>query len=302
MPFTPPRKVGFFALENQASMPIHTSTPTAGGQVGVDHRRGGVGPGVVRVTTVEAVPAEPQDAGTDRRHDQVVGHGVLSISQQPGSEDPGGDEARHTGRHVDDEPTGEVERALLGEVAAAPEQEGVDAVDEGRPQRHQEAPGAELDPAEHAPQEQQRRDRREHELEVGQRRGREVEGHGGVGRRDRLALFTDAVGDPARFPDEVLEEVLHPPHPGELGLDPVVDPASDRGGAEAHLVGPQHPGDEDQREPGEHHGQHVHRPLLLDDRRVEDRQSGKAHQADERGGDELPRVVAGIQPTGIRNG
>ena len=29
MPFTPPRNVGFFSLESQASMPIHTSTPTA---------------------------------------------------------------------------------------------------------------------------------------------------------------------------------------------------------------------------------------------------------------------------------
>ena len=27
MPFTPPRKVGFFSLESQASMPIQTSTP-----------------------------------------------------------------------------------------------------------------------------------------------------------------------------------------------------------------------------------------------------------------------------------
>ena len=36
-------------------------------------------------------------------------------------------------------------------------------------------------------------------------------------------------------------------------------------------------------------------------RRVENRQGGKAHQADERGGSDLPRVVAGIQPTGIRD-
>jgi len=29
MPFTPPRKVGFLALESQASMAIQTSTPVA---------------------------------------------------------------------------------------------------------------------------------------------------------------------------------------------------------------------------------------------------------------------------------
>ena len=29
MPFTPPRKVGFFALESQASMAIQATTPVA---------------------------------------------------------------------------------------------------------------------------------------------------------------------------------------------------------------------------------------------------------------------------------
>ena len=193
------------------------------GEVGVDDGGGGAGPGVVRVTTVEAVPAQPQDAGADRRHDQVVGQGMLSISQEPGSEDPGRHEPGHAGRHVDDVATGEVERSLLGEVAAAPEHEGVDAVDEGRPQRDQQAPGAELDPAQHAPEEQQRGDGGEDELEVGQRRRREVEGDDGVGRRHGLALFTGRVGDAARFADEVLEEVLPPPHTGELGLYPVRD-------------------------------------------------------------------------------
>ena len=44
-----------------------------GGEVGVDHRRGGVRAGEVRVTAVEAVPAEPQDAGAERDERQVVG-------------------------------------------------------------------------------------------------------------------------------------------------------------------------------------------------------------------------------------
>ena len=140
-----------------------------GGEVGVDHGGGHVDAGVVRVTTVEPVPAEPQDAGPDRGHHQVVGYDVFSVTRQPGPEDPGGDEARDTGRHVDDEAAGEVERTFLGEVAAAPEHEGVDAVDEGRPQRHEQAPGAELDPTQHAPDEQQRGDGGEDELEVGQR-------------------------------------------------------------------------------------------------------------------------------------
>ena len=157
-----------------------------GGQVRVHHGCRRAGAGVVRVSTVEPVPAQPQDAGADRRHHEVVGQGVLPISQESWSEDPGRHEAGHSGRHVDDVPTGEVERTLLGEVAAAPEQEGVHAVHAGRPQRHQQAPGAELDPADHASEEQQRRDRREHELEVGQRRRREVERDDGVGGRASL--------------------------------------------------------------------------------------------------------------------
>ncbi len=183
---------GFLRL---AEPGVHThpdEDADGGGQVGVDDGRSRVGTRVVRVPTVEAVPAEPQDSGTDGRHDQVVRYGVLSISKQSRPENPGRYEAGHSGRHVDDEATGEVERALLGEVAAAPEQEGVDAVDEGRPQRDQEAPGAELDPAQHAPHEQQRGDGGEDELEVGERRRREVERDDGVGRRHRLALFTDA--------------------------------------------------------------------------------------------------------------
>ena len=60
----------------------------------------------------------------DRRHHQVVGEEVLSVSEQPGPEDPCGHEAGDAGGHVDHVPAGEVERALLGEVAATPEQEG----------------------------------------------------------------------------------------------------------------------------------------------------------------------------------
>ena len=185
----------------------------AGGSrdIGVDHGVGHVDARVVRVATVEAVPAEPQDAGTDRGDEKVVGYEVLSVSRQPGTEDPGRNEARDPGRHVDDEAAGEVESTFLGEVAAAPQHESVDAVDEGRPQRDQDAPGTELDTAEHAPDEQQGRDGSEDKLEVEERVGREVEGDDGVGRGHRLALFLGGVGDRARSPDKVREEVLEEP-------------------------------------------------------------------------------------------
>ena len=72
MPFTPPRKVGFFALL-RPGVHRHPGHDThRSGEVGVDHGRSRIGTGVVRVTTVEAVPAQPQDAGADGRHHQVV--------------------------------------------------------------------------------------------------------------------------------------------------------------------------------------------------------------------------------------
>src|SRR5271165_5740863 len=110
---------------------------------------------------------------------------------------------------MDDVAAGEVERTFLGQVAAPPEHESVHAVDEGRPQRHEDAPGTELDPAQHASQEQQGGYGGEDELEVRKRRSGEVEGDGRVCRRHCLALLTDAAGDAARFPYEVLEEVFH---------------------------------------------------------------------------------------------
>src|ERR1700727_294086 len=109
---------------------------------------------------------------------------------------------------MDDVTTREVDRSLLSEVTTAPEQEGVDAVDERRPERDEDAPGRELDPAEHAAEEQQRCDRREHELEVGEAGRREGERDQGVGRRHGLPLLLMAVQRRARFPYEVVEEVL----------------------------------------------------------------------------------------------
>ena len=170
-------------------------------------------------------------------------------------------------------------------------------VDHNGTSRHQHE---ELDAAEHAPEEQERGDRGEHELEVGQRGRREVEGDHRVGRRHRLALFTRRTGDEPRFADEVVDE-LGPPPDADLGRHPVLDPTTEGVRAETHLVGPEEPGDHHQREAGEHHRHDVHRPLLLDDRRVEHGQAGEAHQADERSGHDLPCVVPGVEPTGVRN-
>ena len=77
-------------------------------------------------------------------------------------------------------------------------------------------------------------------------------------------------------PHKVIEEVLEEPDATELRLHPVLHAISKRGSTEAHLVAPQHPSHEDQREAGEHHRHHVHRPLLRDDGCIKDSEAGDA--------------------------
>ena len=92
------------------------------------------------------------------------------------------------GGEVDDVATGVVEGTLVRPVAATPDQHRVDRVDEGRPQRDEDHPDADLDPAEHAAQEQQRGDRGEDELEVEQRRRRLGQRQRGTAVREELRL------------------------------------------------------------------------------------------------------------------
>ena len=72
-----------------------------------------------RRTGVEAGPSEPQDAGADHRHRQVVRwHRVLGIALALADEQHQR-ERRRTGVDVHDRATGEVERAHVGEPAPA---------------------------------------------------------------------------------------------------------------------------------------------------------------------------------------
>ena len=146
-----------------------------GADVRVEHRGRGDFAGAVPVTAVEAVPAHPQQPGADRDHRQVVRRVDLSIALQARPDHGRGDEARDAGGEVDHVTAGVVDRAVLGEEAAAPDQEGVDRVAEQRPESDERDPRLEVDPAEHGAQHEDRRDRREDDLEVGERRLREEE-------------------------------------------------------------------------------------------------------------------------------
>ena len=52
-------------MESQASMAIHTSTPTAVARfLARYHRTSGTRTGIIRFTTVATIPTQPEDAGT----------------------------------------------------------------------------------------------------------------------------------------------------------------------------------------------------------------------------------------------
>ena len=246
-------------------------------EVRVQHSSCRVGARVVRVATVEAVPAEPEEPGADRNHEQVVRSVDLAVARETRTDHRGRNEAGDAGGEMDHVAAGEVDRALVRPVAAAPDQEGVDRVTEGDPERHEEQPGLEVDPAEHRAEHQDRRDRRKDELEVDERRLREM-----PGRPGSRAQLRD-VGDPflvhmvehrPRLADEVAEEAMaRKPMPRR---------------AEAHVEGVEHPDDQHRGERSEREHHAVDRPALLHHPAVEHDEARHAHQADEGRRRELP--------------
>ena len=179
---------------------------------------------------------------------------------------------------------GEVQRPVVREEAAAPEQEGVNHVHDGDPENRVDAPGLPVDASEHRAQGQDRRDRREHELEVDQRGLRESE------RRSRavgtgygpLALQLVRTEHGPRLADEGVEE------PGVGTAEPRLP--------EAHLERVQDPDHkhDGERQEREHH--RVDAPALLHDAAIQHNQAGHAHQADECRRRHLPSGVSLVQP------
>ena len=257
-----------------------------GAQVGVQNRRGCVRVGEVGVAAVEPVPAHPEQARSDRDHRQVVRSVDLAVALEARPDHRCCDEPRDPGREMDHVAAGEVEGALLGEVAAAPDQERVDRVDEARPEDHERDPGLEVDPAEHRAEHQDRRDRREDELEVSQRRLRERKLPDVPEERDRsLVQQRRAVENRPGVTDEVGEEARLRSTPKMCERRP-----------ERHLEAVSNPDEEHQGERDEGHHHRVHRPALLHHAAVEDDEAGHAHQTDERRRRHLPGVVTRTQP------
>ena len=179
----------------------------------------------------------------------------------------------------------EVDRPVVREVAAAPDEERIDRVHARSPQDDERDPCFEVHAAEDGAEHEDRRDPGEDELEVDERGLREVRlpDEGNV----PLPLQRLVVEHVSGLADEVPEEAR-------------VRQAVPRI-AEAHLVPVEHPLDEHEgeRDEGEHH--RVHRPALLHHAAVQDDETGDAHQPDERRCRELPGVVARVQPLRVQH-
>src|ERR1700733_5481898 len=106
-------------------------------------------------------------------------------------------------------------------------------------------------------------------------------------RNQRLPLLGGMPEHAARFTPGGAQEAFRAEDAPTAVRDRVV---------EAHLERPQAPRHhyEAERNEREHHA--VDRPALLHDPAVQDGETGKAHQPDERSRSHLPCVVAGVEP------
>ncbi len=121
--------------------------------------------------------------------------------------------------------------------------------------------------------------------------------HAGIDLGDTaLPRFADAAEGGTWFPDEIGYEVGYVTVLRIVPGHPRVEP----GVAETHVVGPQHPDDENGGEAGESHENSVDNPLFLDQAAEQDSEARDAHQGHERGRRELPGVVTGVQPRLVR--
>src|SRR5262249_40903993 len=166
----PPRKVGFFSLVASMSRTIHVSMATAAARLVLSTAAAASAPakyGSPPLNPFQPSHRMPAPTETSSRllgtpwDRSRLSRGPLTPADPPPPQPP-----HPPAPLAHPPPAAEVERAVRGPPAAAPEEERVNRVGERRPERHEDEPDLEADPADHAAEEQQRRDRGEHELEI----------------------------------------------------------------------------------------------------------------------------------------
>ena len=243
-----------------------------GADVGVQHGHPGVGTCRVWISSVEAVPARPQDPSSHQHQGDVTGLGIDAVNVQPRTDPPRAHKPCGAGRQVDHVSPRVVDHPHLVEKASPPNAEGADGVGEGDPQRNEDHPGGEVHAAEKGAGDEDHGDGGEDELEVHHRRLRELlrETGGWKGRLRQLVVDIDR-------DIRVADQRKHL-------------------GAEAHSIGPQDPDDEGGGEGVEGHEGGVDGPFVFHPPGVQYDQTGDALEPDQRPGGQLPRILTWVPP------
>jgi len=244
--------------------------------IGVEYRSTGIGAGRVWITTIEAVPAKPENTDTDQAEEDVVWMEVVAIDWMTRAYPIGHDETGHARGHVNDISAGIVENTHGGKEPTSPKGESADGVREREPQWHECHPCEEVHTRETGASNKDQSDCSEDELEIDHGRLRERLGDMG-GWQSRLLQFVVNGHSWTGSADE--RQHLLP----ETGFEGIDDPADQNGCKGVH-----------------YHERRVDRPLLLHHPSVQNRQSRQALQADQGCRCNLPRIVTVIEPTRVR--
>lgn len=92
--------------------------------VGVQYSGASIRRRRIRITSVEAVPADPEDTATNKRKKNVVGLEVLTVLLETRAYPPSCYEPGCAAGHVDNVTTGVINDTSLESPAAAPDREG----------------------------------------------------------------------------------------------------------------------------------------------------------------------------------
>lgn len=104
-----------------------------------------------RITSIETVPPDPENARSDHDEPQVTRAMRGPIRGVSRTDTSRAHEPGRTGGNVDDIPSGIVDDAELEEEAAAPDRKGRDDIGERHPERHEHDPGEEVHAAQEGP-------------------------------------------------------------------------------------------------------------------------------------------------------
>lgn len=259
--------------------------------VSVEDSGAGIRGSRVRITAIEAVPADPEDASSNHHERDIVGGEILSVFLEARPDPVGANKGGRAGGQVDNITTGIVENAQFCGPATAPDAVGAGAVGKDQPEWHEYHPGREIHAREIGTGDQGEGDRCKDELEVDHRRLWKVLAHVG-GRKRRLDQLVAHADDGIWYTREgkhVFTEcdfIAHKNPDDECHRKGVEDLANQLVVLWVLLC-------EKQR----YHHHAVDDPSPMHQSSIENTETRYTLQGDKRSSSELPCVVTSVQPS-----